>query len=163
MLKGVVAVLALWSATALADIDAEFPSKALGIQWSATLQQVQAAYPGGRVYPPTVKDDGEIVYVVSGDFRVLGLDLSVPLIHFVFTNQDALDRVFWHFKYEDRDDALYGVAQALGQDYSTKDEARERIYLWKSGRTTRAQVRIGMEPKFPWAVLGAQSVVSAKR
>lgn len=155
MLKTLTAVLALSTGTALGDVDAEFPSGALGIHWGSTLQQVQLAYPGGTASPTP---DGEVVYALAGDFRVLSVDLSVPLIQFVFTKQNQLQRVFWHFKHADRETALYGVAQRLGQNYTISDEARARVFRWKPGQASFAKFEIGTAPQFPWAFLAARAI-----
>jgi hypothetical protein len=156
MLKTIAAVLALSTGTtALGDVDSEFPSGAHGIQWGSTLQQVQVAHPGGTASPTS---EGEVVYALAGDFRVLGVDLSVPLIQFVFTKQNQLQRVFWHFRHSDREAALYGVAQRLGQDYAISDEARGRVFRWKPGQASFANFEIGTGPQFPWAFLAARSI-----
>lgn len=139
-----------------ASVDAHFPEGALGVSWGATLQQVQSAYPGGLTWPVKGESDG-VAYVVPGSSQMLGMSTPVKLVHFLFTKDNTLRTIFLHFAYSDRDSALYDVAELLGQDYSTKDEAAARKFRWESGEKSEAQFEIGLSALQPWAQLGIQA------
>lgn len=122
-------VALLWAATATAEIDAHFGTGALNAAWGSTLQSLQATYPGGTTWPQKEADRiGEVVYAVAGNFHLLGTALNAGLVHFVFTKQNQLQRVFFHFRFDDRESAFFEIAQVLGQDYSIRDEAGVRAF-----------------------------------
>ncbi|WP_116810943.1 hypothetical protein [Steroidobacter cummioxidans] len=158
MIKVVFAVLMLWATTASADVDAHFSTGVLGARWGTTLDQVQVMYPGGASWPNGGERGGEIVYSVPGDFRVLALDIPVPLVHFIFSKENALTRAVLHFRYSDREEVLYGTALVLGQDYSIRDEASARVFQWKPGKASYVGIEIGSGPQFPWAFLGVRAI-----
>jgi len=140
-------------------VDVYFADGAFGVEWGATLQQVQAAHPGGTAWRQRDEEGiGEVVYAVTGDFRVLGTDAPVILVHFVFTKENKLQRMFFHFRYADREAALYAIAEILGQDYSTRDEDGARTFGWRRGRASLAKFEIGSSPQFPWAFLAVRTM-----
>lgn len=156
MWKSAIVFLVCMSATA-ASVDDAFITRALGVSWGATLQQVQSAHPGGLTWP--VKGDSEgIAYVVPGDSQRLGVATPVKLVQFLFTKDNELRTIFIHFAYSDRESALYDVAEQLGHDYDVKDEAGVRKFCWKPGKTTQAQFEVGSSTMQPWAHLGLQTM-----
>ena len=74
----------------------------------------------------------------------------------MFSKENQLERVFFHFKVVDRDAALYSIAEVLGHDYTVRDEMRSRLFEWKSGRRSFARFVIGAGPEFPWAYFGVR-------
>jgi hypothetical protein len=161
-MKWTFLLVLFWVATATADVDAHFGKGALNAAWGSTLQSVQAMYPGGTAWPQKEEDGvGEVVYAVSGNFRVLGMDLKPSLVHFVFTKQDQLQRAFFHFRFNDREAALYEIAQVLGQDYSIRDEAGSRAFTWKEGQASFAKFEVSSHPQFGWCLLAVRSMTIA--
>lgn len=147
----------LWNAVSSAGVDEQFSSGALGVEWDSRLEDVQAEYPGGTALESSFGGNTEAVYyALSGDFRILGLDIPAHLVHFIFTKDHRLQAVFFHFKYSDREPALYGIAQILGQDYSVKDEAGTRQFIWPTGRMSFAKLNVGNGPQNPWVHLAVR-------
>jgi hypothetical protein len=155
MLNTLRAFLLICASTAHADVDGQFSKGVLGVAWTASLEDVRAKFPGGTAWPNGGETGlGEVVYAVAGDFKVLDVEVTVPLVHFIFSKENNLVRVFFHFRLADRDAALYGIAQILGQDYTVRDAAMARIFEWKPGRLAVAKFEIGSGPAFPWAFFG---------
>jgi len=154
MKKLSVAVLMFMSVAARADVDAFFATEVVNVRWGSTLQQIQAAHPGGAAWP----NDGPLsseghVYDVAGEFRVLGLNFPAHTVDFCFSKDDKLDRAILHFRYADRDDVLYSLAEVLGQDYDVRDEKLTRVFRWKAGRQSAVKLSISTDPRLPWAYL----------
>lgn len=149
--------LFLCASTASAGIDELFPEGALGVVWGATLQQVEAAHPGGLAWPARDSQYDSIVYAVPGQPQMLGLGAPVKLVQFVFTRDNKLRTIVFHFTYSDRDAALYQAGELLGHDYSVKDEAMARQFRWKPGRATEGVLAIGTSALQPWVHLGLQA------
>lgn len=147
----------LWSAVSFGGVDEQFSAGALGIEWGSTLEDVQAVYPDGTAWESNFGDNpAATYYALSGDFPVLGLDIPAHLVHFIFTEEYRLQGVYFHFKYSDRETALYGIAEILGQDFSVKDEAGTRQFIWSTGRTSFAKLNVGNSPQRPWVHLAVR-------
>jgi hypothetical protein len=158
------ALLILWCAPALADVDAHFANWVAGYGWGTSLQQIQAKYPGGFAWPNKGSEaKEEVVYAVSGSFALPGVETPSPLVQFIFSKDNELQRVFFHFKPADRDTVLYQIAQQLGQDYLIRDQAMSRQFEWKRGRMVFARYEIGSGPEFPWAFLGIKAMNDQKQ
>lgn len=163
MSKTLRVLLVFFCASTWADVDSQFGSGVAGCGWGDTLQQVQAKHPGGFAWPNQGNEfKGEVVYAVTGAFVIAGVETASPLVHFVFSKDNELQRAFFHFKPADRDIVLYQVAQLLGQDYSIRDQAASREFDWKRGRTSFARFEIGNGPDMPWVYLGVRSMKDGK-
>jgi hypothetical protein len=149
-------ILLICAPAALAGDDSQFRAGALGLSWGATLQQVQSAYPGGLTWPVQGRLVEGVVYAIPGNAQMLGVTTPVQFVQFIFNKKNELQNVFFHFNYDDRDSALYNVAEILGQEYSVKDEGVVRKYSWKIGKLTQAQFEAGTSAAHPWAQLGLQ-------
>src|SRR5215831_7673620 len=127
MHKFVLWILMICSFSAVAGVDERFASGAIGAEWGATLQEVQAAYPNGLSWPGIDKDLADtVVYEVAGDPRMLGTHTPIRLVQFSFSSENKLTRIDFHFSFSDRDNAVYDVAEMLGQDFSTTELPRGR-------------------------------------
>jgi hypothetical protein len=159
VMKAVIALLMFWTTAASAEVDAYFSNGVLGAKWGARLDEVRAIYPGGTTWPNGLEQrNGELVYSVSTNVKVLALEIPISLVQFTFSRDNALNGAFLYFRYEDREAALYGIALALGQDYSIRDEADARTFKWKPGTASFAKFEVGNGPQFPWSFLGVWSV-----
>jgi hypothetical protein len=157
------AVLVLLCSSAFADTDAHFGRGVAGRLWGMSLQEVQGKYPGGFAWPNQPNEpNGEVIYAVTGTFTVPGVEVPSPLVHFVFSKDNGLQRVFFHFKPADREAVLYQVAQLLGQDYSIRDQTLSRQFEWKPGQLAFARYEIGNGPNEPWAFFGVRTMTDYK-
>lgn len=155
----IILVAVLWSSASFAGVDEQFSSGALGIRWNSQLEEVRAAFPNGTAWESTFDGStGAVYYAVPGDLRVLDLDTPAQLVHFIFTKDRRLQAVYLHFRYPDREAVLYGIAQILGQDYSIKDEAGTREFIWPTGQASFAKLNVGNDPQNPWVHLAIRSM-----
>jgi hypothetical protein len=92
---------------------------------------------------------------------MLGIEAPVTLVQFYFNRANKVGLIFFDFDYEERDRALYGLAEALGQDYATKSSKRGTKYLWQPGGNSAAALSIGTAP-FNWAYLAVHSRVLSR-
>jgi len=144
----------LGSVATAGTVDDYFDEGVLGLKWGATLPKVQEKFPGGVTYP--AKDEhgrDYVMYHVSVESKALGIELPTSLAMFEFTKSGKLRTVFFHFNYADRDTVLYLVAEAIGQDYSSRGYELEHVYRWKPGRTSAVALNIGQGPPYGWVLL----------
>ena len=164
MLRIVFVALLLWSASSFGGVDDLFSSGVLGVRWDSRLDEVRKVHPDGTAWDSTFDGNTEAVYyAVSGDLRFPGLDIPTRLVHFIFTKDQRLQAVFFHFKYSDRESVLYGIAQILGQDYSVKDEAGTRQFTWPTGEAAFAKLDVGNSPQNPWVHLAVRPLKNAAK
>jgi hypothetical protein len=156
----VLAAVLFSSCATAGGVDDYFRNGVLGIEWGSTRQQVQTAYPNGRTTPHS---GGVIGYAIPGGMRILKVDVPVSEVRFQFTRANVLERVYIDFNYSERDLVLYGVAEALGQDYVTEEREQERIYKWKRGQSSLAVLEVGKEPTLDWVILVVDPVTESKR
>jgi hypothetical protein len=98
-----------------------------------------------------------VAYLVPGTSQMLGVSTPVKLVQFLFTQDNTLHTIFFHFAYSEGDSALYDVAELLGQDYSITAEPAARKFRWEPGANTVAQFEIGLSAQQPWAQLAIQT------
>ena len=157
------ALLVLLSSSAFADTDVHFGRGVAGCLWGVSLQEVQGKYPGGFAWSHQPNEpNGEVTYAVSGTFTVPGVEVPSRLVHFIFSKDNGLQTVIYHFNPADREAVLYQVAQLLGQDYSIRDQALSRRYEWKPGQLAFARYEIGNGPNEPWAFFGVRTMKDCK-
>jgi hypothetical protein len=135
-------------------VDDYFEEGVLGLKWDATLPQVQQQFPGGVTYPAEGEDrESYLSYQVTVETKATGIELPRSVAIFVFTKSQKLRHVSFHFEYSDRETVLYQVAEAIGQDYSIRDDELERKYRWKRGRTSHVALSVGRVTPYTWVYL----------
>lgn len=167
MLKRYLIMLLAWSSGALgANVDDFFATGAFGVPWGAPLETVQKVFPQGVSYPIAAsrydRDMTPVMYVVQTPTPVLGISTPCASVGFLFDKSGHFKKIACYFQYVHREQALYEIAEVLGQDYATSDDEDGRIYSWKPGNLASAGMYIGRISPFEWVYFGVRARDLAK-
>jgi hypothetical protein len=148
-----VTVALMVHAAMAGTVDDYFEEGVLGLKWDATLPQVQEKFPGGVTYPTTgERGDTHLTYHVTVETKAIGIELPKSFAIFSFTKSQTLRNVSFHFSYADRETVLYQVAEAIGQDYVSRDDELEHVYRW-DGLTSFVALSVGRVTPHTWVYL----------